>query len=346
MSLRYRACIRVNGGTFSYLPLRLKKKMSLRVQETSFHGLVFLPKMTVLNANSTVATYASCNHVTTDCPVSATAYGYTPSVGPNVILLSMSGLVTIAQLLQGIGWRTRGFMAAFVLGSLCEIIGYAGRLMLHSNPWNYDGFVLQMVCLTVGPIFFSAGLYLCYSRLVESHNKSMSRINLDIYPIISVACSILPFLLQVSGAAAIANNMYKRGDLTQGINLIIAGLSFQMLTLVLFGILCAEYAIRVHGQARADSEITLGTRSSKVLRFFWAATSLSSVLVMVRCIYQVTALSGGWEGIIMQSESKFLVLDGVMILAAGYVLSVVHPGYVFEQAPEINEKNFMTLSNE
>lgn len=191
----------------------------------------------------------------------------------------------------------------------------------------------------------------------------MSRLSSDIYPMISAACNILPFLLQISGAAILSNDIYKGQSLTRGANLMIAGLSFQILTLVLFGVLCIEYAIRVHCQPELFDQLTLRTRSTKRFRFFWLAISFSSVLVMIRCIYLVTALSLGWRGTLMQSEVKFLVLDGAyvqfdlynltciliclrMVVATGYALSIVHPGYVFQQAPENNEKNFEELTGE
>ena len=69
-------------------------------------------------------------------------------------------------------------------GCICEILGYAGRLMMHKNPFNLNGsvsavscghsvqkadflnrFLIQICCLTIAPAFFSAAIYLCLSRM-------------------------------------------------------------------------------------------------------------------------------------------------------------------------------------
>lgn len=103
----------------------------------------------------TMASYANCSHVSAQCPISATVYGYAPSLSVNATLLTAFSLIMVVQLIQGVAWKTWGFMIIFVLGSLCEVIGklellselktklmvekgYSGRLMLHSNPWNYN----------------------------------------------------------------------------------------------------------------------------------------------------------------------------------------------------------------
>ncbi|KAN0122999.1 hypothetical protein V8E51_001325 [Hyaloscypha variabilis] len=86
---------------------------------------------------------------------------YAPSLSANEIFLAAFSLSAVVQLIQGVAWKTWGFMIAFVLGSLCEVIGYSGRLMLHSNPWNYAGLVIQMFCLIVEPIFYSANISIC-----------------------------------------------------------------------------------------------------------------------------------------------------------------------------------------
>jgi hypothetical protein len=70
-----------------------------------------------------MATYKDCLEVSAQCPVTATAYGYAPSLPANATLLAVFSLVLLAQLIQGVGWKTWGFMTAFVLGNLMEVIG-------------------------------------------------------------------------------------------------------------------------------------------------------------------------------------------------------------------------------
>ena len=70
-----------------------------------------------------MTSYTNCLKVSAGCPVTAAAFGYVPSLPANATLLAVFSLVLVAQLIQGAGWRTWGFMTAFVLGSLIEVIG-------------------------------------------------------------------------------------------------------------------------------------------------------------------------------------------------------------------------------
>jgi len=46
-----------------------------------------------------------------------------------------------------------------------EVLGYMGRVMANSDPFDMTAFLIQICCLTFGPAFFAAGIYLCLSRM-------------------------------------------------------------------------------------------------------------------------------------------------------------------------------------
>jgi hypothetical protein len=81
----------------------------------------------------------SCSQVTTLCPVTATIYGHTPSLPTNATLLSIFSLVAAVQLMQGMAWRTWGFMTAMVFGSLCEIAGVYIFCSKSTHQSTYNG---------------------------------------------------------------------------------------------------------------------------------------------------------------------------------------------------------------
>jgi hypothetical protein len=70
-----------------------------------------------------MASYTNCFKVSAQCPVTASALGYDPSLPANATFLAVFSLVAVVQLIQGVVWKTWGFMTAFVLGSVLEIIG-------------------------------------------------------------------------------------------------------------------------------------------------------------------------------------------------------------------------------
>lgn len=50
---------------------------------------------------------------------------------------------------------------------------------------------------------------------------------------------------------------------------------------------------------------------------------------MARCIYRIPELLGGWGGELMQAETEFIILEGVMIAIAVLAQTVFHPGICF-----------------
>ena len=109
-----------------------------------------------------------------------------------------------------------------------------------------------LVCITIGPAFLSASIYLCLARLVVLYGESLSRFRPATYTIFFISCDFLSLLLQATGGA-IASTA-KPGDVSTdqlGINIMIAGLSFQVASLFFFIVLCSEFAFRVW-QRRAE----------------------------------------------------------------------------------------------
>jgi hypothetical protein len=76
------------------------------------------------------------------CPISESALGYRPSLGGNVFIAVVFGLLLPIQLFLGIRHRTWGFMVGMVGGLLLEIVGYAGRAALKDDPFSRDLFML------------------------------------------------------------------------------------------------------------------------------------------------------------------------------------------------------------
>lgn len=68
-----------------------------------------------------------------------------------------------------------------VAGVILEVIGYAGRIMSWKNQWEENGFLIQIVCLTIAPAFMAGGLYLCLRRIVYAFGPENSRIRPESY---------------------------------------------------------------------------------------------------------------------------------------------------------------------
>jgi len=281
-----------------------------------------------------------CLNVNQYCTVEDSIYGYRPSIPWNALFLALFLLSSIAHLIQGIRYRTWTFLIAMVVGGLSETVGEAGRLMLHNNPYDDAGFKLQIVLLTLAPAFLAAGIYLTLKHLVITFGSSFSRLQPKWYTWIFISCDIFSIVLQgAGGGIASAADDNQRSLLDAGNNLMIAGLAWQVFTLVLFGALSVEYFIRVRTHRNELNPTTFELRRTKRFRLFIGALVLAYVAILIRCVYRVAEMAGGWGNSIMQDEAMFTGLDSFMIAIAMIALNFFHPGLCFQNRMKAGAKN-------
>lgn len=94
-----------------------------------------------------------------------------------------------------------------------------------------------------------------------------------------------------------------------GYVLIIAGIVVQILTLVIFAGLVCDYLYRTR---RAWHNVPFAaTKLLDTLKFklYVTGVSIAYTGVLVRCIYRVFELSGGWPNGVMRSQAAFVVFE-------------------------------------
>lgn len=117
-------------------------------------------------------------------------YQYDLSIDANSTFLAFFALSLLGYLIIFAVKRTGlGFTIAMSLGMICEILGYSGRILSAENRFNENGFLIQICCLTVGPAFMAAGIYLCLRRIVYTFGTGASRISPEAYTRIVSSCS-------------------------------------------------------------------------------------------------------------------------------------------------------------
>ena len=111
-----------------------------------------------------------------------------------------------------------------------------------------------------------------------------------------------------------------------GVNISIAGLSFQVATLSIFSLLAADYFFRY--ARRSDKK---SARSQWTTRFqlFLGFLVFAIVLIFIRCAYRINELKDGYSGGSFHMEGTFIGLESVMIILATFALNVAHPGPIF-----------------
>jgi len=202
-----------------------------------------------------------------------------------------------------------------------------------------NGFLMQIVCLTIAPAFLAAGIYLTLSRIVVTFGPENSRIKPLSYPRIFIPCDVLSLVLQAlgGGMASVASHTGKSPD--TGDHIMVAGLAFQVFTLLVFQLLCLDFAVRTLMRMRKMGEAALDPthsmlRASLKFRLFLVALGLATVCIFIRSIYRVIELGEGWEGALIKNQNLFIGFEGAMVVVAVLVMNIFHPGYCFREGYE------------
>ncbi|KAL9563816.1 hypothetical protein ACKAV7_012058 [Fusarium commune] len=149
-----------------------------------------------------LVTFGSDANCTLDvCPLETSILRYQPNISANSIFIGIFGISMALHLFQGIQMQTWGFMASMTVGCILEIVGYAGRIIIHNNPFDFDGFLIQIILITVAPVFFSAAIYVLLSQAINFIGRGSSRFLPQYFYWAFISSDIISLTLQaVSGA--------------------------------------------------------------------------------------------------------------------------------------------------
>lgn len=276
-----------------------------------------------------------CSEVTEQCPLSSSIYGYYPSLGANGFFAGLLALCFFIQLGLGIKYKTWTYMLAMTLACCAAAIGYGGRIILHSNPFDTDGFEIQICCLTMSPAFNSAAIYLMLKHIVRRFGREWSRLRPKYYTWGFITADILALCLQAIGGGMAGSAGDNMTQLNNGTNIMLAGICWQVATLVVFGIMITDYIVRRSRSASKLSDEAAITKKDIKFRLFSVALTISYFAVLIRCIYRIAEMAGGWQNPIMQDEGTFIACDSCMVALATILQTVFHPGYCFSTVAEV-----------
>lgn len=260
-------------------------------------------------------------------------YHYEMSLAANVTFIVLFGISFFGFVgVYAFTRKATAFTVALCLGLICEVLGYGGRIMGWINPWDENGFLMQICCLTIGPAFMAAGIYLCLRRIVAVFGPENSRIPPAYYTRIFIPCDVIALVFQAVGGAlaSIASSNHESVD--TGSNIMIVGLAFQVVTILGFITVSTDFGIRVWRRYRVQGSsifpqdpALVTMRSSKLFKGFLISLGLSAFLIMWRSVFRVAELSEGWDGELMTRQDLFIAFEGVLIAVAVLILNVFHP---------------------
>ncbi|KAF5580598.1 parasitic phase-specific PSP-1 [Fusarium subglutinans] len=271
-----------------------------------FTALLAAPLGHVL-ARATIDT-SDCTKITPECPIEYTTYGYYPNLGGNVFFLLFFSSLFVAQVYLGIRCKTWSYTAALATGTLFEALGYYSPLKPNFYPWIFVG-------CDAGSIVIQA----------------------------------------IGGGVASAGTGGGRDSVAElGNHIMVAGIVFQVVTMGLCGCLIAFYIFRyqrrhvrrMQGTSQYETSKANGTVSRQKVMTFAIVLTIAYFLVLIRCIYRIPELAGGWGNHLMRIEKEFLVLDGMMIALASLILTIYWPSCYFPPFAKFRVDKHLPLASE
>ncbi|TIA28363.1 RTA1-domain-containing protein [Aureobasidium pullulans] len=286
---------------------------------------------------------------TTGCeaynPLQRTAYGYVPSLAAGIVYCVLFGLSMFFHVFQAI--KTRALWnLVFAIGCLTEVLGWAARSWSNECPYNANAFLMQICTLIIGPYstlllridpvltfytaptFFTAGIYVILGRMIAIAGPGVSPIGPTWYLWIFCTVDVISLVIQAvgGGSAAVAFNSTPPGNTKVGTNIMVAGIDFQLASVVIFSVLFFLFLYR------AAVKLSLPAfKNDKDMKLLVLVTSFSILLIIMRSIYRTVELAGGWSGHVIETERYFLALDGAPMAALVIAFNILHPGVLINR---------------
>ncbi|KEY71918.1 hypothetical protein S7711_09121 [Stachybotrys chartarum IBT 7711] len=290
--------------------------------------------------------FDTCDRVSPECPVEYTLYGDFFTLGATATYAAIFGGFLTAQVPLTLRAKTWSYGAWLAAGTAFECIGYICRCVMSQNPWNYDAFVGQYLCLVLGPTLAAAAISLTFKHLVIWFGVEYSLIRPGLYPWVFVGTDFISICIQAAGGGIASAST---SGSTLGNNLLLAGVCFQVVNMVFCGGLILAYVWRRRralssGSARTaddyastDSEVPpcwqgsseLVCRNGRNVRIFVWGLVVAYITIVIRCTYRIPEMTLGWGSTLMQNEATFMSLDGAMLIIACGALTACHPAFFF-----------------
>lgn len=134
----------------------------------------------------------------------------------------------------------------------------------------------------------------------------MSRFKPALFYWVFIPCDIVSLILQATGGALSCVGSDKAA-VEIGENISLAGLIFQVVTLIVFCIAFADYVIRARRSPARD-------RLDRPLMIFLGFMFAATFFILVRCVYRIVELGQGYFSELFRDEGLFIAFESVYVL--------------------------------
>lgn len=280
--------------------------------------------------------------------------GHAPSFTGNLALIAVFSVILVFQIVFGVFFHQWWFCFSWSIGLVMELFGYAGRVWCHSDLLSFDAFVMQLVCITLAPCFLLAGMYYTLAQLAHIYGEQHSVLRPMIYSYAFIIGDFISICLQGAGGGMSSSpgSLYDAG-----INIMIGGLAFQVLTMTIFQYLWFTFLFRIHKSYKQHGDsnfnpdfVHIRERGLFLQLSFFVAITATFFLVYVRSIYRLIEMSYGFDSALATNEIYFMLLEALPMSLACAIMTVVHPGLIYGRGSHIyidkNYRGFFPIKEE
>ncbi|KAI0692285.1 RTA1 like protein-domain-containing protein [Cytidiella melzeri] len=268
-------------------------------------------------------------------------YHYIPTQGVTLTFLILYGISTALHLSQAIWFKIWWLIPTAVLAGIGETIGWVGRYWSSRNFLDSDAFLMQITTTIISPTPLLAANFIIFAQLTSVLGTQYSRLSPRWYARIFLTSDIIALVVQALGGG-LASSTNSQSTTNLGANIALAGIVFQLASLIVFSALMAEFFVRFwnHRPLRdVASNSYRGHQWNLKLKLATFGLAFSSTLLFIRGVYRTIELADGWFGRIIATQVYYNVLDGAMVTLAMYTLNIFHPGILL--ADTYNQTNVL-----
>ncbi|KAI0078295.1 RTA1-domain-containing protein [Panus rudis PR-1116 ss-1] len=243
------------------------------------------------------------------------------------------GVVSVIHLTQALYYRLWWLIPTACLATVAELIGWSARLWSSKNPPLVTPYLMQITTTIIAPTPLIAANFIILGRLINGLGSCYSRLSSKWYLIVFTSCDLIALVVQAVGGAQASVAANDKKDPTQGGNVMLGGIAFQLVAVVMYMVLASEFVLRF----LYNRPLREAPRGKNNVPHSWDALdwriqlafislAFSGVCLLIRSIYRTIELADGWFGTIISTQIYFNVLDGAMIVLATYTMNIFHPG--------------------
>ncbi|KAF4995582.1 hypothetical protein FGRMN_5035 [Fusarium graminum] len=265
------------------------------------------------------------------CPASDGFYSYSPSVGGNVVLLVVFALLALVALYFGARSRTYLFSLALTIGLFFEVLGFVGRVLLHSKPDSQGHFFLSLFGTVIGPSLTSIAIFIILPHILGIYGEPICPFKPLVAGLIFWGLGAFTIVLELVGIifTAYESNAVSR---KQGAAIVATGLAIQALSLIACTGLHFWFTLSLSTRRGTLDARHLQVYSSSQFKKFLMAMEMASALLIVYSFYRLVEFADGVSGDVFQNQAAFMVIGGLLPFLAAALLTFVHPGNAFAEA--------------